>query len=182
MHQFIYAIAAMGVAMVLSLSLSSGSRNAAQRAYINEAATQLSGVAYGVLEDIERSTIAFDAKTDESRYSKPITFPLVKHASELTPESEFGGCVAYEACRDVDDFDGLQITRTSQDYEFVVTLSVRYVAESDPTQPLGSQSFAKRVSATVTHPTIMINGDPLRVTVSRIVTYHRITEKSGIWL
>ncbi|MGA7306768.1 MAG: hypothetical protein WBW88_17985 [Rhodothermales bacterium] len=182
MHQFIYALAALGVTMVLSLTMSNGSRRAAQRIYINEAVTQLSGVAYDVLEDIERSGIAFDERTDESRFAKPIQFPLVKSSSDLTPETEFGGCTEYTACKDIDDFDGMEITRTTQDYSYDIGLSVRYVNESVPSEVSTSQTFAKRIDATVKHPSITINGEPLTVTVSRIVTYHRVTEKAGVWL
>jgi hypothetical protein len=182
MHQFIYALAALGMTMVLSLNLSNGSRRTAERMFVNEAVTQLSGVAYDVLEDIERSGIAFDQRTDESRYAKPIQFPLVKRASDLTPEAQFGGCQDYSVCKDVDDFHGMQLVRQTQDFQFVVDLSVRYVDEGNPTELAGTQTFAKRISATVTHPSIVINGNPLRVTISRIVTYHRVTEKAGIWL
>lgn len=182
MHQFIYALAAMGVTMVLSLNLSNGSRRAAQQMFINEAATQLTGVAYDVLEDIEKQSIAFDQRTDESRYAKPIQFPLVKSRTDLTPEANFGGCLVYDECRDIDDFDGLQITRSTQDHEFVIDLAVRYVDEAVPTQVSSSQTYAKRISARVTHPSLEINGHPLRVTISRIVTYHRVTQKAGIWL
>jgi hypothetical protein len=182
MHQFIYLLSALGLTMILSLNLTNGSRRTAQRMYINEAVTQLSGVAYDILEDIERSNIAFDERTDESRYPKPIIFPLVKTADELTPAAEFGGCNEYAACRDIDDFDGLQVTRTTQDHTYVIDLAVRYVEESSPTDTTSSQTFAKRISATVTHPAIQINGTPLTVTTARIVTYHRVTEKTGIWL
>lgn len=182
MHQYLYALAALGLTMIFSLNLSNGTRHASQRIFINEAVTQLSGVAYDVLEDIERSGIAFDKETDESRHPKPVMFPLVKSAGELTPEAEFGGCVDYDACRDVDDFDGLQITRTTQDHEYLIDLSVSYVEESNPTEVVSTQTFAKRISATVTHPSLVINGQPLQVTIARIVTYHRITEKAGIWL
>lgn len=182
MHQFIYALVALGLSMVLSLTMSNGSRRTAQRMYLNEAVTQLSGVAYDVLEDIERQGVAFDKRTDESRYSKPIMYPLVRSTSDLTPVEQFGGCTDFDACKDLDDFDGLQITRTTQDYNYVINFSVRYVNESTPTEEASSQTFAKRISATITHPTIVINGNPLTVTISRIVTYHRVTQKTGIWL
>jgi disulfide oxidoreductase YuzD len=182
MHQFIYALAALGLTMILSLNLSNGARRTAQSVFINEAATQLSGVAYDVLEDIERAGIAFDKETDESRHPKPVMFPLVKTSGELTPVAQFGGCVDFDACRDVDDFDGLQITRTTQNHVYLIDFSVRYVDESNPTEVASTQTFAKRISAKVTHPSIMINGEPLQVTISRIVTYHRVTEKTGVWL
>lgn len=150
--------------------------------YLNEAVTQLTGVAYDVLEDIERQGIAFDKRTDESRYSKPIMYPLVRSSSDLTPVTEFGGCTDFNACKDLDDFDGLEITRTTQGFEYVINLSVRYVNEEVPTEESLSQTFAKRVSATVAHPSIVVNGKPLTVTISRIVTYHRVTQKTGIWL
>jgi len=182
MQHFIYLIAAVLLTVTMSSNLMKSTRSASERVFINEVETQLTGVAYDVLENIERRGIPFDESTDESQLPKPVKFPVVRVASELTPASEFGGCNDYDICTDVDDFHGMTITKTTQGTTFVVALSVRYVSESDPTIPVGSQTFTKEITARVSIPSVLINGIPISVSVSRLVTYHRITWKSGVWL
>lgn len=182
MRQVIYAVSALMGMLILSLNMGRGARVTAHRVFLNEVETQLAGVAYDVLENIERRGVAFDEATDESQFPKPIKFPVVNDASELTPASDFGGCSDYSLCNDVDDFHGLTITRYTQGTQYEITLSVRYVDENDPTVQSPGQSFVKEISVMVTNPSVRINGEPVSVVIPRIVSYHRITWKKGIWL
>lgn len=171
--QVIYGLTAMALVALVSLTVQRTSTGTQQRMIVNEVATQLGGVGVEVLERI--GSLPFDSKTDTT---KVFTFPLVTEANQLTDASAFGGCVDFALCEDIDDFHGLTIQREQDDFTYGLQIDVEYV---DVLAPFGStygpQSFAKKVTLSVTNPHLYLGDrdNPLTVTLSRVFTYQRVT-------
>lgn len=171
--QVIYSLLAIMLLGLFSLNMLRGIHFSQNDMVENEVATQLTSIGTDVLEFIGRT--AFDENVDESKIS-PLSFPIVTNAGQLT--TTFGGCTALEivnpTCDDLDDFDGLVVTRQAVDLPYTVTIAVRYVDPNNPTQAL-SPSFAKEVRLTITSPLLTVNDTPIPVTLTRVFTYNRIT-------
>jgi len=171
--QALYGLLAMALVAILSLTVMRATRSTDNSILVNEMATQASGVGVDVLEAIGR--LPFDSKTDTT---KVFTFPTVTSADELTGEGSFGGCASFADCEDIDDFDGLTVTRTLDDFEYDVEIQVRYVSEDSPDVYSGGNTFAKEVRVQITNPYIFFGdpSNPLTIEMRRVFTYQRATE------
>lgn len=176
MVQLIYSVLGLAVAILFSTTLARSSHKGGQNIVSNEVLTQMLGVGQDVLEDVGRRALPFDEKTDESKLPTPIDYPVVHSAAELTPADQFGGCVSYTACEDLDDFHGMSFTRTSNDIEYDVTVEVRYVDEDDPDTQGAAQTFAKEVNVIVANRSILMFGQPITVEYARVFTYDKATD------
>lgn len=170
--QALYGILAMSLVALLSLTVMQASRSTENRIIVNEVATQATGAGVDVLEAIGR--LPFDSKTDTM---KVFTFPTVTGPNELTAEADFGGCVSFATCEDIDDFHGLTFVRTLDGFDFTVDVSVRYVVETSPDQYSGTQTFAKEVRLEITNPYIYFGSpsNPLTIELRRVFSYQRVT-------
>ena len=175
--QLLYSIAALAIVMVFSLTFRGSMISSNQQVFLNEIGTQLTGVAYDVLEDIGRKDLAFDRNTNESLMTPPITYPVITSRLQLTYEgsAEWGNCIQYEACEDVDDFHGIRDTATVEGIIYVFDVSVQYVSETDPDSKSYTPTYAKEVTVEVWTPWFLAGNDTLRTTLSRIFTYERVT-------
>ena len=178
--QVIYAFIAILLLALLSLTLQRGIHSTERRQAVNEVSTQLTGVGIDVLEYIGRHP--FDFEVDTTRADFPMwrdDFPYATDPSDLTPtiSSEYGGCLDYYACDDVDDFDGMTITRTVDGMDFSVDIHVEYVNELTPDVKPGSQTFAKEVRLEISSSSLYLRSpaNPLTVEISRVFAYDQPT-------
>jgi hypothetical protein len=184
MTQLIYAISALGIVALIALSMQRSSGSSEQQVYTNEVLTQLVSIGRDVVDDIARQDLPFDATVDPERLPSSATYPYVHGESELTAESDFGGCHGADlsTCEDIDDFhyrdgdDPISGERNGLEYE--ATISVKYVdvdsPNDDPSHASG-KSFAKQITVTVESAAIQVNGEPISASYSRVLTYPRIT-------
>jgi len=170
--QVFYSLLAMMLVAVLSMTVQRSSHRMDSRMYVNEVVTQASGVATATLEAI--SLRPFDEKTDTTKVS---TFPAVKSRYELTQEGSFGGCVDFNLCEDIDDFDGMVVDRVYDGFHYRVSITVRYVDPLSPSIYTGAQTFAKEVLIEVENPYLQVGdtGTPLKVPFRRIFSYDKAT-------
>jgi hypothetical protein len=183
MAQTLYGFIALGLVMILSLNTFRIITETQRTMAINEVATQITGVSMEILDHIGNRY--FDHQTNPKFvFPKPPTYPYVTGESQLTGPgaAEWGvgtsGCPqgalkAVDDCDDIDDFDGMVVTRDVDGLNYTATISVQYVSTCT-LQPSG-RSFAKEVEVTVVTPDALIGGSQLQVTVSRVFTYNRIT-------
>ncbi len=170
--QVFYALIAMLLLALLSLTLQRGTHSAERRQIVNEMTTQLVGVGIDVVEHIGRQP--FDSQTDSNKVA---TVPPVTNANQLTPKGSFGGCTDYNSCEDVDDFDGLAITRIVDGLQFDVQIEVNYVDELTPDNQPGYNTFAKEVRLTISSPYLYITkSTPVSVQIARVIAYDRTTK------
>jgi hypothetical protein len=179
MSSLIYAILAILMLMFLGLNMTRGQLRTQDKILLNEVATELSGVAYSILDFIGRRP--FDENTDESKVPQPVEYPVITDVSELTAENNFGGCTAMAlvdpTCDDIDDFDGLTGTTTVGGLTYSYVVNVRYVNPANPaTTSGGNPTYAKEVEVTVQNPYLTMNGAPLPVTLRRVFSYNRHTD------
>jgi len=188
MVQTLYGIIALALAMMLALNLMRTITGTQRKMVLNEVATQVTSISVDMMEHL--STKAFDDKTDESGLDlATTTFPIVTTATALTPPSGFGSVAErplpalpcphpdfYSVhCDDIDDFDGMTMTRTIDGIPYAAEITVRYVNETDPNQVSSTQTFAKEVVVEITSPYLRIGSTPISATFSRVFTYHRRT-------
>lgn len=178
MTQLIYSISALGIVVVVAVSMQRSSGATEQVVYTNEVLTQLVSVGRDVVDDIARRDLPFDAKVDPDRLPSVAVRPYVHSASELTPADEFGGCTDFEACLDVDDFHKLDppLTGVRNGLDFTANIEVEYVSATDPNTKSGSQTFAKEITVTVESSSIVLNGKPVSASYSRVLTYPGFTD------
>lgn len=173
MH-LIYAVVAIMLVGLFSMEMSRSIRHAETKMVLNEVLTQLSGAGYDVLEFAGQ--FPFDENTDESKQT-PLQYPVITSVGELTALADFGGCVGLvftdPTCDDLDDLDDLQVVVDVDGFEYTVTIDVRYVNANNPDQVYVGKSFAKELALTITNPYLLVGGQPLQVTVSRVFTYNR---------
>jgi len=180
MTQVIYAIAALGIVAVIALSMQRSSGKSEQSVYTNEVLTQLVTVGRDVVDDIARQNLPFDAAVDPERLPSSATYPYVHDPNGLTDtnSTEWGNCLSFELCKDIDDFDQLDIEGERNGLEYTATISVRYAVVEDPNSTpsdFGGRSFAKEITVTVETDAIQVNGEPISASYSRVLTYPRIT-------
>jgi hypothetical protein len=175
MGQLIYSVLGLFVAVLFSTSLNSAVRVNQNRTFTNEVLSQMLGIGEDILSDVGRRSLPFDEAVDEERYDGPIQYPLVHVAWELTPASSFGGCNVPANCLDLDDFHGMLQQRTVEGLDYVAEISVTYVDETNPEIESATQTFAKKVSVTISSEAVHVRGEPLSVTYSRVFAYERAT-------
>jgi hypothetical protein len=175
MTQLIYSISALSIAVVFAVSMERSSNSGDQAIYTNEVLTQLVTVGRDVVDDIARKDLPFDEKTDPNRIPQPATYPYVLSPDNLTPESGFGGCVDFDACLDVDDFDGMTLEGTRNGLHYTASIDVHYVPLDDPNGTPSGNTWAKEITVHVESTSILFNGEPVSTSYSRVITYPRIT-------
>jgi hypothetical protein len=140
--------------------------------HVNEVVTQATGIATSIVEEI--GSRPFDSKTDTLKVT---TFPAVLSPDELTSKGGFGGCVSFFLCEDIDDFDGLVITRSLNGFNFTASIKVNYVSVTDPSMSSASNTFAKEVLVEISNPTLFVGSpaNPITVPFRRVFSYQRAT-------
>jgi len=164
MAQYIYSMGALLGILLFSMMMNQGRVLSQQQNFVNEASTQMMGIADGILDTIDRSDIPFDSGTAGQRVWEA-------KVDSLTPTSEFGGCGTIASCHDIDDFDGLTQSVSNQGMNFDVAISVEYVSRSNPDSVVATPTFSKRVSVTVTATSVLIGADSPHATISRVIPY-----------
>ncbi|GAB5518887.1 MAG: hypothetical protein RhofKO_11380 [Rhodothermales bacterium] len=157
MNQTLTAVLALMTATFLSINIQQNALRSLLNSITSEYETIGGAVALDILDyvgyqefdDVTRTT----AVTDES---------------QLTP-LPFDTTQTFASADDIDDFHGVtdHIYTTPYDpTEYLVDISVTYVHEDNPDSTLTTQSFAKKVTVTVTHPQLNSN-----VTMSQVFSY-----------
>ncbi|MDX1740688.1 MAG: hypothetical protein R3178_05310 [Rhodothermales bacterium] len=179
--QVIYAFIAILLIALLSLTLQRSVHSTERRQIVNEVSTQLVGVGIDVLEDIGRH--AFDYEVDTTRADFPLwrdDFPYATNPAQLTPiaSAEFGNCVDFYSCDDIDDFHNMTITRVVDGVGFNVDIFVEYVSETTPNVKPGTQTFAKEVRLEISSSALYLSSpaNPLTVEISRVFAYDQPTQ------
>jgi hypothetical protein len=180
MVHLLYALTALLMIVLFAQNMQRGVLTGELRMELNEVRTSMIGAAIDVLDDIARDNVAFDNATREDNIpndpdSLAIFFPRVQSTAQLTPEDAFGGCVDFDFCLDVDDYHGMILTRDMGEFTYDLSISVRYVDETNPETKTGYRTFAKEVAVTVSHPAILVGSDPLMVSIARVFAYNRRT-------
>lgn len=170
MNQVIYAVAALTVVMLFSMSTQRGRVTGTQEMYVTEARTRMMGVARETVERIARTEMAFDEATDSEKVAEGAVYPYVAGPGELTPGNSFGGCADLVACDDLDDFHGVSVNGDMEGLPYNVDVAVAYV-DALTGGPTGSQTFAKELTVTVSTPALSLKGETLSVGYSRVFTY-----------
>ena len=174
MHM-IYAVLSIMLVGIFSTNMFRSIHQGELKMITNEVVTELTGAGYSVLEFIGRR--AFDENTDESKID-PLVYPVITGTGQLTSIAGFGGCasltLADPGCDDIDDFDGVTVDVDHGEFVYEVVVDVQYV-DPQTAVPSGSPTYAKEVTLTLTNPYVLIGGQPLQVTVSRVFTYGRHT-------
>ncbi len=176
MSQVIYSLAALVTVILFSITMNQGINSGHTNMYATEILSQMSGVAEDIIDDVGRRALPFDSKVDPDSVIVPeLGYPIVLSATQITPEAQFGGCFVYDLCGDLDDFHGLVVTRTAGGLDYEATIEVRYVDENDPMVETGIQTFAKKVTVTVTQGSLIQAGVPLSTSYSRVFVYDKPT-------
>lgn len=170
--QVFYALIAVLLLGLLSLTVQRTTHRIDARMQVNEVVTQASGIATSIVEAI--GSKPFDAKTDTLKVT---TFPTVLSSNELTSKGSFGGCDSFFLCEDIDDFDGLVITRELNGFEFTASITVNYVVATNPSIPSGSNTFAKEVLVEISNPSLFVGSpsNPITVPFRRVFSYQKAT-------
>ena len=143
------------ITMLLSFNVQRASVTAKVQVINNEMETIASGVALEVLDYV--GSKPFDTAT---------ALGPVENASELTP-LPFSSGLAFEEADDLDDFHHIELhTLPEFDFDFTVDLTVEYVEENDPAVIATTQTFAKKVTVTITNAYLQTP-----VTLSQVYTY-----------
>ncbi len=162
MPQTLLAFLAMVLVTTFSLVYQRTVLDTQKQAIQDEMETMASGVALEIFEYV--ATRAFDAQTVNGTVTPDNPNPAL-----LTDPGDFGGS-DYSSAVDIDDFDGLSITRAfevdSLSIDFQVDIEVHYVNPDNPIENSDTPTLAKEVVLTLTN-THMIR--PL--TISRVFTY-----------
>jgi len=164
MAQYIYLMGALAGIILFSMMMGGGRMLSQRQVFVNEASTQTMGVANEILDLIDRPGIEFDSGTAGLQAWEA-------DLDGLTPPEEFGGCDAIEACDDVDDFDGLNVTITNQGMNYDVAIEVMYVSRSNPDSVVTTPTMSKRVSVTIEASSVLMGNDSPTATISRVITY-----------
>jgi hypothetical protein len=175
MGQLIYSVLGLFVAVLFSTSLNSAVRVNQNRNFTNEVLSQMLGIGEDILSDVGRRGLPFDEKVDEERYEGQVQYPLVHVAWELTPSGSFGGCDAPENCLDLDDFHGMKLDRIVEGLEYDIEIAVVYVNEADPEIESAVQTFAKKVTVTISSEAIYVRDEPLTISYARVFAYEQAT-------
>ncbi|MEM6646892.1 MAG: hypothetical protein AAF730_11625 [Bacteroidota bacterium] len=157
MNQTLTAVLALLTATLLSINLQQNALRSLLSSITNEYETIGGAVALDVLDYVGYQE--FDDATATA---------TVTNESQLTP-LPFDTTQTFAAADDIDDFHGIEnhIYVTPYDpTEYLVDIDVEYVAEDNPDSTLTTQSFAKKVTVTVTHP--QLNSG---VTMSQVFSY-----------
>ena len=141
--QTLYAVIALAVFGILSLTAHRHSQKVDSRIAESETETVALGVAAGVLN--QAASLPFDGVGE------------VTDVSELTPQAGFGGAATLDAAADLDDLDGVadvvtvEVAGRSLGYE--VTVSVQYLEKAGGTYaPSATPTAFKELRAQVTGP------------------------------
>ncbi len=170
--QVFYALIAILLLALLSLTVQRTTQRLDARMHVNEVVTQASGVATSIVEAV--GVRPFDSKTDTTKVT---AFPAVTSENQLTAAVNFGGCTSFLLCEDIDDFDGLVITRNRDGFEFTATITVSYVNPDNPALASGSNTYAKEVLVEITNPFLFVGSRSNLITVPfrRVFTYQKTT-------
>lgn len=185
MTQLIYAVSALGIVVIVAVSMQRSSGSNEQDVYTNEVLTHLVTIGRDIVDDIAKQNLPFDKAVDPDRLPSSATYPYIHSSDELTDvtDANFGGCSNFSLCQDIDDFhtgDGDPIEGERNGIEYEATITVQYVTEDDPNTKLsgigtGNKSLAKEITVTVSTQAIQVNGEPISASYSRVLTYPRIT-------
>ena len=146
---------ALMIAMLLSLNVQRASLKAKHDVVNTEMETIAIGVALEVLD--YAGSKPFDAATAAD---------TVENANELTP-LPFPTDGIYGEADDLDDFHEIQPhTLSAFDFDFEITSTVAYVDVANPEVEAMSQTFAKKISITVSHALLA-----MPVEITRVYTY-----------
>jgi hypothetical protein len=150
----------------LILSFNSSSINQSAYSDFNEAILVATGLGQGLIEEIHSK--AFDENTVSS---------AVDDISNLSPIYELkydSGEITNTTFDDVDDYNGYSRDYTDKLFDnFNASVKVYYVNESNPAQSSSIQTFAKKVTITISNPylTIKENESVGTLEFSSIITY-----------
>lgn len=184
MIQTVYALLAIMLIGLVTLSFSRGIHSNEQEMMLNELASEMTSVGSEILNEVGRypyDPVALVVTTDH----------VLNTRGALRLESTFGTgstCnpnTQYSGCLFINDFHGKTATRVRQriyngvthDITYTVeSIVVRYVSESTPHTPTGTKTFAKEVVVTVSCPLVYLGSPdtPLKVQMSRVYTYPNI--------
>jgi len=157
MNQTLTAVLALLTATLLSINLQQNALRSLLNSVTSEYETIGGAVALDILDYVGYQE--FDDVTATIN---------VTNESQLTP-LPFDTTQTFAAADDIDDFHGItdHVYLTPYDpTEYLVDIEVTYVDQDNPDSTLTTQSFAKKVTVTVTHP--QLNSD---VTMSQIFSY-----------
>ena len=155
MRQTIMGLLALMIAMLLSLNVQRASLRAKRHVIDTEMETIAVGAALEMLD--YAGSKPFDAATAAG---------TVENADELTP-LPFSTGGTYDEADDLDDFHQIQPhTLSVFDFDFEIACTVAYVDAADPEVVATSQTFAKKISVTVSHALLQ---RPVQIT--RVYTY-----------
>ena len=99
-------------------------------------------------------------------------------ANQLTAPGSLGpaGGETYPNFNDLDDFHNLSLVDSTSlpSVQFNITAQVVYVNPNNPSQVMGSQTFAKRLRVTVTSPFLVnpANNQPIQVQLEQVYAYY----------
>jgi hypothetical protein len=175
--QFIYAIAALAAVILFAVNTRHAGVSVEQDTYLTEAHTRMLGVAKQSLEQISRMELPFDAMTNADLRNQYEVFPYVDSPAELTSAGAFGGCNEIgPSCMDLDDFHGINLKNLDAGgLPYDLEISVAYVDTVDGS-PSMSQTFAKEITATVSTGAVLVAGDSVSVSYSRVFAYPSVFE------
>lgn len=174
MTQLVYALGAIAVLMLFTTSIQRSGLAGEHEMYLTETRTRMLGVARETVDRITRMELPFDDETNPDGGADGV-YPYVTDPVYLTATSSFGGCslastYALSTCLDLDDFDGASVSDTADGIPVDITFEVVYV-DTLTGALSASPTFAKMLTATVRSGALLINGDSVEVSYSRVFGY-----------
>lgn len=174
MTQLVYALGAIAVLMLFTTSIQRSGLAGEHEMYLTEARTRMLGVARETVDRITRMELPFDDETNPDGGADG-AYPYVTNPANLTSTASFGGCslvstYSLASCLDLDDFDGASVSDTADGIPVDISFEVVYV-DTLTGVPSGSPTFAKMLTATVTSGALLIDGNPVEVSYSRVFGY-----------
>ncbi len=157
MPQTLGAFLAIMAVMTFSLNYYQASIRSQQAAINSEMEVMANAIGSEVMNFI--ASKPFDARTADNTVTRNN-----RNTGLLTASSNFGSCVVFENCNDIDDFHTIPGLKRSfeiepgKEIEFDVAVDVQYV--DDAGAPSASPTWVKQVTVFVSNPET-VNGVPL---------------------
>lgn len=200
MTQTLYGVLAIGLLMLVMLSLQQGVVGSTTSQTFSELATPVQGVATDAFEHIDRQYFdryvakhVADAVDDASktcgRVEDPAVFSAVvdgafydsedganaQCSAGASPGDRFRNCFYLEGFHGLaTPDDPIEVERDGYTYR-IEDITVRYVDENT-SAPSATPTFAKEVDLAITHESIRgADGEPLQMRFQRVFQYDQVT-------
>jgi hypothetical protein len=171
MIQTLYAIVAIMMLAVLSLTFNRALHSNDTRMILTEVSAQVTPVAMDILDYI--GTLRYDASVEDIGLVQPANLQNPIEGSELCDPND-----GYKGCADVmNELHDKTITRVIHGLTYNIHVALEYLDAVNPDQVSLDPSFHKRATLTISSPELLMSNtnEPLEIVITRRFAYPRVT-------